>query len=97
MLVSAAASNGVDIQVNHFGSMINPFFTGEEVTDFKSAQKSDTNSFKTFFWSMMEHGVFLPPSQFEAWFLSSALNKKDMKTIKNAIESAMAEVGKAKV
>lgn len=97
MLLSAAEKNGIDLQVNHFGSMINPFFTAEEVTDFKSAQKSDTNSFKIFFWSMMENGVFLPPSQFEAWFLSTALSKKDMKNIKNAIEVSMAVVAKSKV
>lgn len=97
MLLSAAEKNGIELQVNHFGSMLNPFFTGEEVTDFASAQKSDTNSFKIFFWSMMENGVFLPPSQFEAWFLSSALNKKDMKTIENAIEASMIEVAKRKV
>lgn len=94
MLLASADKNGIDLQVNHFGSMINPFFTAEEVTDFKSAQKSDTNSFKVFFWSMMENGVFLPPSQFEAWFLSSALNKKDMKQIEDAIVVSMAEVAR---
>jgi glutamate-1-semialdehyde 2,1-aminomutase len=97
MLISAADKNGIELQVNHFGSMINPFFTSAEVTDFGSAQKSDTDSFKVFFWSMMENGVFLPPSQFEAWFLSTALNKKDMKIIKNAIEASMADVAKNKV
>ena len=66
--------------------MINPFFTSQEVTDFNSAQSSNTESFKIFFWQMMEHGVFLPPSQFEAWFLITALSKKDLKTIENAID-----------
>ena len=96
MLLESAQKNGVDLQVNHFGSMINPFFTKEKVTDFKSAQTSDTESFKVFFWTMMENGVFLPPSQFEAWFLSSALNKNDLKVIENAIELAMAKVAKRK-
>jgi len=41
---------------------------------------------------MMENGVFLPPSQFEAWFLSSALNKKDLKKIAKAIDISMAKV-----
>ncbi len=92
MLLSSAEKYGVDLQVNHFGSMINPFFTNQEVTDFKSAQLSNTESFKVFFWQMMEHGVFLPPSQFEAWFLSSALSKKDLKKIENAIDISMAKV-----
>ena len=92
MLLSSAEKYGVDLRVNHFGSMINPFFTNQEVTDFKSAQFSNTESFKVFFWQMMEHGVFLPPSQFEAWFLSSALSKKDLKKIENAIDISMAKV-----
>ena len=96
MLLKSAGKNGIDLQVNHFGSMINPFFTKEKVTDFKSAQSSDVESFKIFFWSMMENGVFLPPSQFEAWFLSSALNKNDLKIIENAIEMAMAKVAESK-
>jgi glutamate-1-semialdehyde 2,1-aminomutase len=96
MLMKSAEANGIELQVNHFGSMINPFFTSEKVTDFKSAQKSDTESFKIFFWSMMENGVFLPPSQFEAWFLSSAIKKEDMKIIKEAIEVSMARVASNK-
>ncbi len=97
MLMKSAEANGIELQVNHFGSMINPFFTSEKVTDFKSALKSDTESFKTFFWNMMENGVFLPPSQFEAWFLSSAIKKEDMKTIKAAIEISMAKVASSKI
>ncbi|MCP4882787.1 MAG: glutamate-1-semialdehyde 2,1-aminomutase [Flavobacteriales bacterium] len=92
MLLLSAEKHGVDLKVNHFGSMINPFFTDQEVTDFKSAQSSDTDSFKVFFWQMMEHGVFLPPSQFEAWFLTIALDKKDMKKMENAMDLAMAKV-----
>jgi glutamate-1-semialdehyde 2,1-aminomutase len=92
----AAEENGVDVQVNRFGSMINPFFTKEEVTDFKSAQTSDTNKFKEFFWRMMENGVFLPPSQFESWFLASAMTKKDILKVKKAIYIAMEAVGKMK-
>ena len=92
MLLNAAEKNGVALQVNHFGSMINAFFTAEKVTDFKSAQTSDTESFKIFFWQMLEHGVFLPPSQFEAWFLSTALSKKDLASIKKAIELSMTKV-----
>lgn len=70
VMKAAAKENGIDLQVNRFGSMINPFFTKDEVVDFKTAQASDTDKYKTFFWKMMEHGVFLPPSQFESWFLA---------------------------
>lgn len=94
ILLNAANENGVDLQVNRFGSMINPFFTSEKVIDFKTAQASDTNKFKAFFWKMIEEGVFLPPSQFEAWFLSTELSEKDMEKTKKAIEKAMKKVAK---
>ena len=90
--MNAAKENGVDLQVNRFGSMINPFFTKEKVVDFKTAQTSDTKKFKTFFWKMIEHGVFLPPSQFEAWFLSTELSKKDLSKIEEAVKYAMQAV-----
>ena len=91
-LKASAKKHGVDIQVNRFGSMMNPFFTKEEVTDFKSALTSDTEKFKKFFWKITENGVFLPPSQFEAWFISTAITNKDLKTIETAIELAMESV-----
>ena len=89
MLKDAAKENNVALQVNRFGSMINPFFSKNRVVDFKTAQTSDTEKFKTFFWSMIQNGVFLPPSQFEAWFLSTALSNKDLKIIEKAIYAAM--------
>jgi len=89
---AAAKENGIDLQVNRFGSMINPFFTKEKVVDFKSAQTCDTKKFKTFFWKMMENGVFLPPSQFEAWFLATAMSKRDIYKVRAAIKIAMKAV-----
>jgi glutamate-1-semialdehyde 2,1-aminomutase len=93
-LLESAKKNGVEITVNRFGSMINPFFTNVTVTNFEEAQTSDTKKFATFFWEMMNNGVFLPPSQFEAWFLSSALTEKDLKKITKAIDKAMEAVAK---
>lgn len=89
ILKEAAKENNVALQVNRFGSMINPFFSKNRVVDFKTAQTSDTKKFKTFFWSMIQNGVFLPPSQFEAWFLSTVLSNKDLKIIEKAIYAAM--------
>ena len=89
ILKEAAKENNVVLQVNRFGSMINPFFSKNIIVDFKTAQTSDTEKFKTFFWSMVQNGVFLPPSQFEAWFLSTALSNKDLKIIEKAIYAAM--------
>lgn len=92
MLMQSANKFEVSIQVNHFGSMINAFFTDQEVTDFRSAQTSKTDLFKVFFWNMMEKGIFLPPSQFEAWFLSTSLDKDDLKKLQNAIDVSMRKV-----
>jgi glutamate-1-semialdehyde 2,1-aminomutase len=92
VLIEAAKENNIDLQVNRFGSMINPFFTSEQVLDFKSAQTSDTEKFKTFFWNMIENGIFLPPSQFESWFLSTVLSEKDLKKIEKAIKVSMKAV-----
>jgi len=92
VMKQAAKENGIDLQVNRFGSMINPFFTKTRVVNFKTAQTSDTNKFKTFFWKMMENGVFLPPSQFEAWFLDTAMTKRDIYKVRSAIQVAMKAV-----
>jgi len=74
--------------------MINPFFTKDVVTNFEEAQKSDTKKFAVFFWEMIKNGVFLPPSQFETWFLSSALTPKDLGITAEAIDKAMEAVSK---
>ena len=95
-LLSAAKENGIDLQVNRFGSMINPFFTKVKVVDFKSAQTCNTDQFKTFFWRMMEQGVFLPPSQFESWFLCTAMSKRDIYKVRAAIKIAMKAVADKK-
>ncbi|GFD79324.1 glutamate-1-semialdehyde 2,1-aminomutase [Tenacibaculum sp. KUL118] len=93
-LLESAKKHGVEITVNRFGSMINPFFTNKKVTNFEDAQTSDTKKYATFFWEMTKNGVFLPPSQFEAWFLSSALTEKDIQEIANAIDKSMEVVSK---
>ncbi len=94
ILLDAAKKYNVDLSVNRFGSMMNPFFTKVKVTNFEQAQTSDTEKFAVFFWEMIKNGVFLPPSQFEAWFLSSALSKKDIKIFEKATNKAMLAVSK---
>ncbi|WGH76422.1 glutamate-1-semialdehyde 2,1-aminomutase [Tenacibaculum tangerinum] len=91
-LLESAKKYDIAITVNRFGSMINPFFTNVTVTNFEEAQTSDTKKYATFFWEMTKNGIFLPPSQFEAWFLSSALTEKDIQKIANAIDKSMEKV-----
>ena len=92
ILLETAKKYNVDLVVNRFGSMLNPFFTKTKVTNFEQAQTSDTEKFAVFFWEMIKNGVFLPPSQFEAWFLNSAISDKDIKIVSNAVDKAMRKV-----
>ena len=92
ILEENAKKYNMDITVNRFGSMMNPFFTKSKVTNFEEAQTSDTKKFAVFFWEMIKSGVFLPPSQFEAWFLNSAISEKDIEVFAKAVEKAMKKV-----
>jgi len=94
ILLTAAKKYNVALVVNRFGSMMNPFFTKSKVTNFEEAQTSDTEKFAVFFWEMIKNGVFLPPSQFEAWFLNSAISNKDINVIAKATDKAMLAVSK---
>ena len=94
ILLEKAKEYGVDLVVNRFGSMLNPFFTKDPINNFADAQKSDTKKYAVFFWEMIRNGIFLPPSQFEAWFLSSAISEKDLKKTVNAVDKAMEAVSK---
>ena len=84
-LEDEAAEAGVPVTVNHVGSMCTLFFTSSEVVDFASAKTSDTARFASYFRSMLESGIYLAPSQFEACFISAAHTDADIdKTIESA-------------
>ncbi len=87
--VAAAANEaGVKLCFNRVGSMFTWFFTEGPVTDWDSASKSDTVAFGKFFRAMLNAGIYLPPSQFEAAFLSAAHSEEDaQKTIAAARNS----------
>ncbi|HEY0460216.1 MAG TPA: glutamate-1-semialdehyde 2,1-aminomutase [Pyrinomonadaceae bacterium] len=74
--------------INRVGSMFTLFFTEREVIDFDTAKLSDTQKFARYFGAMLENGIYLPPSQFEACFVSIAHTKEDLdKTIQAIAES----------
>lgn len=84
-LASAAKSAGVPVQINRAGSVLTVFFTATPVRDYASAKTSDTARFARFFAAMLDAGVYLPPSQFEAWFLSLAHTDREVeRTLKAA-------------
>jgi glutamate-1-semialdehyde 2,1-aminomutase len=91
-LAAAARDAGVALQVNAYGSLLTPFFTDRPVRDFASATSANTAKYAAFFRGMIERGVYPPPSQFEAWFLSTAHRVKDVDRTIAAAREAMREV-----
>jgi glutamate-1-semialdehyde 2,1-aminomutase len=82
----AAVPEGVT--VNRVGSMFTFFFTDGPVTDYESAKRSDTARFARFFRAMLERGVYLAPSQFEAAFVSAAHTEDDIRRTAEAARQA---------
>ncbi len=91
-LADAAREAGVALQVNGFGSLVTPFFTDRPVRDFASATSANTEHYAAFFRGMLSRGIYPPPSQFEAWFLSAAHTKKDIDQTIRVAHEAMNEV-----
>jgi glutamate-1-semialdehyde 2,1-aminomutase len=77
-LRAEAGRASVALTINRVGSMFTPFFTAEAVTDYASAKKADTAAFGRFFRALRERGIYFPPSQFEAAFISSAHSEDDI-------------------
>jgi glutamate-1-semialdehyde 2,1-aminomutase len=71
-------THGIAAQIQQAGSLLTLFFSPDPVTDFLSAQRSDTSRFAAFFQGMLERGILLPPSQFEALFVSAAHSDADI-------------------
>ena len=86
----AAKSAGVPVTFNRCGSMFCAYFTGEPVHNLADAMKSDRERFKQFFHGMLDAGVYLAPSQFEAGFLSTAHSEADIEeTVSAAVEGGL--------
>jgi glutamate-1-semialdehyde 2,1-aminomutase len=86
------AEQGREWTINRRGSMITLFFTSDLVTGFAQAKSSDTELFGRFFHEMLDRGEYLPPSQFESWFISSAHTVED---IDSTIERAASAISSA--
>ena len=87
-LADAADKAGVKVTMNRVGSMVCTFFTGQKVVDYASACTSDTAKFGIFFRSMLDQGIYLAPSQFEAAFVSAAHTGDDIaKTVEAAFRA----------
>ncbi|MBM4242309.1 MAG: glutamate-1-semialdehyde-2,1-aminomutase [Deltaproteobacteria bacterium] len=88
-LRDAIASAGVHATVQRVGSLLTLFFGVDQVRNFTEASTSDTVAFARFFRAMIERGVYLPPSQFEAWFLSLAHGAAEVERIVEGARAAL--------
>ncbi|MGO8672560.1 MAG: glutamate-1-semialdehyde 2,1-aminomutase [Capsulimonadaceae bacterium] len=90
----AAARNRVPVRINRIASMMTIFFTGADVTDFTTAKTADTKRFAAFFRSLLDQGVYIAPSQFEAGFVSTSHTDDDLAATVAAMNAAFDALGR---
>ena len=88
LLGDALTAAGVPHRVQYAGNLLSVFFTGSEVLDYAAAQASATWRFPAFFHALLDRGVYPPPSAYEAWFVSTALDDDAWQTIADALPAA---------
>ena len=91
-LVHIAVKSGLPVTASRAGSIMTAFFTDREVTDYESAVSSDTTRYAAFFKGMLEHGIYLAPSQFEAAFVSLSHTEEDIAATLTAAEKAFHQI-----
>lgn len=91
-LADLASNYHVEAQVNNIASMFQIFFTSNPVFDYVSAKKSKTKKFSIYFHQLLKQGVFIPPSQFETCFLSTAHSEEDLESTIEAFDIALNRV-----
>jgi glutamate-1-semialdehyde 2,1-aminomutase len=94
-VTEALAEAGVPHVVQASGTMFSVFFTARPVRDFEEASRQDLSAYAAFFHAMLDRGVHLPPSAYEAWFLSSAHDDHAIQTILDALPAAAAAAARA--
>jgi glutamate-1-semialdehyde 2,1-aminomutase len=87
-ILRLADKYGVTITLNRFGGAFTVYFTDRPVVDYKGAQAADGEQFARFFRLMLEQGVYLAPSKYEAWFLTTAHTEEDIEYTARAVEQA---------
>ena len=92
----AATAAGVPVCVNRVGSMLTCFFSAGPIRNYADAAACDADAFAVFFRAMLEHGVVLPPSQYECWFVSTAHDDRCIGRTVAAAEAAFAAVAKSR-
>lgn len=90
----ASIDYNIPLQINRAGSMVGFFFTHEPVFNFETAQNSNLDYFAQYYRAMIEEGIFLPPSQFEGLFLSTAHTDEDIDKTLQAVRNAFSKIEK---
>ncbi len=96
LLTGALTDAGVTHQVSRAGNFLSVFFAEEPVRDFAAARASETWRFPAFFHSLLDAGVYAPPSAFEAWFVSAALDDEAFERIADALPAAARAAAQAR-
>ncbi len=91
-LAEAARAADVQVTVNNCGSMMTLFFSPEPVVDWNSASRCDTRQYARYFWGLIERGIYMPCSQFEALFLSTAHTEADIEATIAAASEVFAQI-----
>ncbi|MGL5810182.1 MAG: glutamate-1-semialdehyde 2,1-aminomutase [Nocardioides sp.] len=94
-VAEALAAVGVAHVVASAGTMFSVFFTDGPVTDFESASRTDTAAYAAFFHALLDAGVYLPPSAYEAWFVSAAHDDEAVETVLSALPAAARAAARA--
>jgi len=93
-LAGAAKKAGIPVFIDRVGSMLGLFFTGKPVRSFKDAKTSNLDQFKAYYKGMLQEGIYLAPSQFEALFVSAAHTAEDIDATVTAAEKVLAGIGR---
>ncbi|KZE75166.1 glutamate-1-semialdehyde aminotransferase [Paenibacillus elgii] len=91
-MLQNARELGVPITINRIGSMVCPFFTDQQVTNYETAKQSDLNKFNRYFGLLLDYGVSIPPSQFEGMFVSAAHSDDDIEATIEAHHQALKQL-----
>jgi glutamate-1-semialdehyde 2,1-aminomutase len=95
LVTDALTREGVPHRRNTAGNMFSIFFTASEVTNYDEAKQQRVEAFKAFFHSMLNQGVYLPPSAFEAWFVSTAIDDEALSRVGEAVGDAAKAAARA--
>jgi glutamate-1-semialdehyde 2,1-aminomutase len=91
-LKEAARQAGIEVSIGRFNSMMTLFFNPEPVIDWDTASRSDTQRYARYFWGLIDRGHYMPCSQFEALFISTAHTDQDIETTIAAAKEVLAEL-----